>query len=60
MARLVPIDASDATTHLGALEGWLDPMDPYFSIIDEIVASRELHRPRIEGLLAESWWDQGR
>jgi len=47
MARLVPPDASDATTHLGALEGWLDQSDPYFSIIDEIVASRERHRPRV-------------
>ena len=45
MARLVPADEID--THLGNAKGWLEDDDPFFDTIDEIVADRSRHVPRI-------------
>ena len=45
MARLVPADEID--THLGNAKGWLEDDDPFFDAIDEIVADRGKHSPRV-------------
>ena len=44
MARLVPVQPP--TAHLGEVKGWLDDRDPFFAIMDEIVAARHARRPR--------------
>jgi prevent-host-death family protein len=46
MARLVPAGAKDVP-HLARVKGWLDADDPMFAAIDEIVASRPRHVPRV-------------
>lgn len=45
MARLVPPTQSDHPS-LAEVKGWLDADDPFFDIMDEIVAERHSHRPR--------------
>ena len=45
MAQLVPADASD--TRAPASSGFLDDDDPFFTIVDEIVAARSSHGPRV-------------
>lgn len=45
MARLVPVKPPTAP-HLGEVKGWLDDQDPFFSIMDEIVATRHARRSR--------------
>ena len=47
MAKLVPPEVPDDPGHLGAVSGWLEEEDPYFTIIDEIVTGRQRHRPRV-------------
>jgi len=49
MAWLVPPGRTDTSRRLGDVEGWLDGDDPYFTIVDEIVAARPNHRPRTLG-----------
>lgn len=29
------------------IRGWLEPFDPFFEVIDQIVSDRDKHRPRI-------------
>jgi prevent-host-death family protein len=47
MARLVPVEVPETAPRLGDLAGWLEDDDPYFRMIDEIVAARARHRPRV-------------
>jgi prevent-host-death family protein len=45
MARLVPV--SDTTrSPLADVKGWLDKNDPFFSIMEAILAARHARRPR--------------
>ena len=46
MAKLVPAAAVDSEG-LAAVRGWLEEDDPLFASIDNIVAARARHRPRI-------------
>ena len=46
MAKLVPVEAPEEA-HLDKIEGWLDDDDPFFEVIDEIVANRSRHSPRV-------------
>jgi prevent-host-death family protein len=45
MARLVPITGRRRLS-LADVKGWLDPKDPFFVIMDEILAARHARRPR--------------
>ncbi len=45
VAQLVPIDRP-AKGHLADARGWLDDSDPFFAIMDEIVAERHAGHPR--------------
>ena len=45
MAKLVPATA-EADHGLADVKGWLDDDDPFFKVVDEIVASRKRHRSR--------------
>ncbi|MFH1983298.1 MAG: type II toxin-antitoxin system Phd/YefM family antitoxin [Pseudomonadota bacterium] len=45
MARLVPVE--DQEHHLADARGWLGDADPFFEAIDNIVADRANHVPRI-------------
>ena len=45
MAKLVPVEA-DERPHLANVRGWLNEDDPFFTVIDEIVAERVQHKPR--------------
>ncbi len=45
MARLVPVH--EGRSHLAEAKGWLDDNDPFFSVIREIIESRETHLPRV-------------
>ena len=45
MAQLVPIGKSNRR-HPADIKGWLDEKDPFFAILDEIVAERHTHLPR--------------
>ncbi|MEJ2726176.1 MAG: type II toxin-antitoxin system prevent-host-death family antitoxin [Deltaproteobacteria bacterium] len=47
MAILVPATEPVLEEHLGKLEGWLEPGDPFFGIIDQIISDREKHSPRV-------------
>ena len=42
MAKLVPVDEQHGH-HVGDVKGWLDDDDPFFELIDEIVAERQHH-----------------
>ena len=46
MARLVP-STEDKDLHLGHAKGWLEEDDPFFGVIEEIVAKRSEHVPRV-------------
>ncbi|MCI0343222.1 MAG: type II toxin-antitoxin system prevent-host-death family antitoxin [Planctomycetales bacterium] len=46
VARLVPLRPA-GQPHLASLKGWLDDDDPFFEALDEIVASRARHVPRV-------------
>jgi len=46
MARLVPVDADTAAPHVADAQGWLEDDDPFFTMIDTIMADRETHHPR--------------
>ena len=45
MARLVPVEESER--HLADASGWLDDTDPFFNTIENIVAERKKHVPRV-------------
>ncbi len=45
MARLVPINEA-RRSHLAEVKGWLDAGDPFFQVMDEILAARHAGRPR--------------
>lgn len=47
MAKLVPADEPGSVPHLADVRGWLDDEDPFFALMDGIVASRSKHRPRV-------------
>ena len=47
MAKLVPPAFQEDARHLGNVKGWLDEDDPYFTTLDEIVAARSRHVPRV-------------
>ena len=47
MAKLVPPAFQEDAGHLGNVKGWLDEDDPYFTTLDEIVAARARHVPRV-------------
>ena len=47
MAKLVPVDQEEESTHLARLKGWLEEDDPFFKVIDEIVMGRAMHIPRV-------------
>ncbi len=49
MAKLVPPEAPPGAETLGSFSGWLEEDDPYFAIVDEIVANRGRHQPRVTG-----------
>lgn len=44
MARLVPVEAP--APRLGDVRGWLEADDPFFEIMEHIVADRRHHVPR--------------
>ena len=48
MAKLVPIpEQSEGANELADLEGWLADDDPFFAIVDGIVADRPRHSHRV-------------
>jgi prevent-host-death family protein len=46
MAVLIPPSEASAAEHLSRVEGWLEPDDPFFETIDQIVHDRATHIPR--------------
>jgi len=49
MARLVPPEPPEPDAGLAGVRGWLDGDDPFFDRVDEAVAARARHRPRVYG-----------
>ena len=47
MAVLIPPTKSAEEGHLSKVEGWLNPDDPFFEIVGQIVSERAAHIPRI-------------
>jgi prevent-host-death family protein len=47
MAKLVPIGLEEEKPHIADAQGWLEEDDAFFSTIDEIVAERDQHVPRV-------------
>jgi prevent-host-death family protein len=47
MATLVPAVEVPGQKGLGQMRGWLEPSDPFFEVMDQIVSDREKHLPRI-------------
>jgi tRNA(fMet)-specific endonuclease VapC len=47
MAILIPATEGPEEEHLGKVEGWLEPDDPFFEVIDQIVSDRTEHYPRV-------------
>jgi prevent-host-death family protein len=56
MARLVPVNAEGDAGRPAGIRGWLDDDDPFFDIVDDIVAQRVAKRPRV---MSASGLDQG-
>ena len=48
MAKLVPADRAVEKKSLAEC-GWLEDDDPFFTLMDEIVAARKEHYPRASG-----------
>lgn len=46
MARLVQAGTADANDPPAGIQGWLEDDDPFFDIVDEIVARRATRLPR--------------
>lgn len=49
MAMLVRPSSSDEGPRLGDVAGWLDDAHPFFGQVDDIVATRRRHTPRVLG-----------
>jgi prevent-host-death family protein len=47
MAVLVPTAEVSKQMGMKQIKGWLEPSDPFFDVMDQIVADREKHLPRI-------------
>jgi len=47
MARLAPVGEATPAPHLADVRGWLDDDDPFLAEVEEIVAGRAGHRPRV-------------
>jgi len=47
MAVLVPAAEVPGQKGLRQVRGWLDPSDPFFEVMDQIVSDREKHFPRV-------------
>ena len=47
MAVLVPAAKAQGQKSPREIRGWLEPSDPFFEVIDQIVSDRDKHRPRI-------------
>lgn len=47
MAKLAPV--SQESKHLAEARGWLEEEDDFFSLVENIVANREKHIPRMLG-----------
>jgi len=47
MAVLVPTSEVPWQESLSEIRGWLDPSDPFFEVIDQIVSDRKKHLPRL-------------
>jgi prevent-host-death family protein len=47
IAKIVPVDAAEGEPHLADVKGWLDEDSPFFAALDEVVAGRAHHRPRV-------------
>lgn len=47
MARLVPPVSTGASEGLAEVQGWLRNEDPFFGRVDEVVAARAGHVPRV-------------
>ena len=44
VAEISPV--GDLPSHISEVKGWLDDADPFFNIVDSIVADRQKHTPR--------------
>ena len=47
MAKLAPV--GQESKHLAEAKGWLEEEDEFFSLVENIVANREKHIPRMLG-----------
>jgi len=47
VAKLVPVDDGSAGRAAVSGRGWLEEDDSFFAIVDEIVADRAHHKPRV-------------
>lgn len=47
MAVLVPAAEVPGPKGIREIRGWLEPSDPFFKVMDQIVSDREKHLPRI-------------
>jgi prevent-host-death family protein len=47
MAMLVPAEEGRSRKGIAQFRGWLDPSDPFFEVMDQIVADRQRHIPRV-------------
>jgi prevent-host-death family protein len=45
VAQITPLE--DMPQHIGQVKGWLEDSDPFFNIVDSIVADRRKHKPRV-------------
>lgn len=45
VAQITPLE--DLPNHISEVKGWLDDKDPFFDIVDSIVADRQKHTPRV-------------
>jgi len=49
MAILVPAAEVPGQKGTKEIRGWLEPSDPFFEVMDQIVSDREKHLPRVYG-----------
>ena len=47
MAKLVPIGPEEEKPHIADAQGWIEEEDEFFAIIDDMVAKRDQHVPRV-------------
>jgi prevent-host-death family protein len=61
MAKLVPIESVAGEQETSAAHrGWLEPDDPFFQIIDQIVSERQRHKPRVLAAIRRRRVSRGR